>query len=100
MDIEKVNDSLRGLKEIAEKELGCELMHLAVAWVLGFRYTSTALIGARNSEQLLQLLKCMEVVDKLTPELEARINKIMGTQPNQRMDWKSFTPQPHFRPYP
>jgi aryl-alcohol dehydrogenase-like predicted oxidoreductase len=29
-------------------ELGCKLIHLAIAWVINYQYTSTALIGARN----------------------------------------------------
>lgn len=41
----------------------------------------------------------MEVASKLTPEVEAKVNKILNTQPNQRMNWKAFTPEPHIRPY-
>ena len=48
---EKNNNALIKLEEVA-KELGCKLVHLALAWVLKFQYTNSALIGARNTEQL------------------------------------------------
>lgn len=98
MDIEKTDKSLRELKELAEKELGCDLTALAIAWVIKFPYTSTAIFGARNVEQLQKCLKALEVSKKLTNELEGRINKILNTHPPARMDWKTFAPGPHFRP--
>ncbi len=44
-------ESLRALQPIAD-ELGCKLTHLALAWVIKFPFTSSALIGARNYQQL------------------------------------------------
>lgn len=83
---------------IAEKELGADLTTLALAWVIKFPYTSSALFGARNLEQLTHCLKSLEVYKKLTPEIEGRINKILGTHPAARMDFRKFAPGPHFRP--
>lgn len=71
---------------------------LAIAWVVKFPYTSSAIFGGRNTEQVEKALKSIEVYKKLNTELEARINKILGTHPNARMGWKTFTPEPHFRP--
>lgn len=36
--------------------------HLALAWAIKFSYLSTALIGARNSEQLIDNLKSIEII--------------------------------------
>lgn len=48
---EKNSNVLKQLEGVA-KELGCKLVHLALAWVLKFQFTNSALIGARNIEQL------------------------------------------------
>lgn len=47
--------------------------HLALAWAIKFSYLSSALIGARNSEQLEDNLKALEVIKELTPEVEREI---------------------------
>lgn len=66
---ETSQNSLKKLHDLAEK-LNCKMNHLALAWAIKFNYLSTALIGARNSEQLIDNLKSLEVIDKLTPEIE------------------------------
>ena len=71
---------------------------LAIAWVLKYQHTSSALFGARNINQLTHCLKSIEVYKKLTPEIEGRINKILGTHPPARMDFRKFAPGPHIRP--
>lgn len=71
---------------------------LAIAWVVKFKYTSTAIMGARNVDQLEKCLKSIEVYKKLTNEVEGRINKILGTHPTARTYWKTFSPEPQFRP--
>jgi aryl-alcohol dehydrogenase-like predicted oxidoreductase len=89
---------LRELRDLAQKELDCDLSALALAWVVKYKHTSTALIGARNMDQLNKNLKAIEVYKKLTPEIEGRINKILGTNPPARMNWKCFAPEGHIRP--
>lgn len=98
VDFDKSNNNLSELKVIAEKELDADLTTLAIAWVLKFPHTSTALFGARNIQQLTHCLKSIEVYRKLTPEIEGRINKILGTHPPARMDFRKFAPSPHIRP--
>lgn len=95
---EKLNASLKELKPIAENELNCTLAQLAVAWVMKYQHTSTALIGAKNPAQMQDSFKALEVVDKLTVEMEGKINKILGTHPSARMDFKTFAPTAHIRP--
>lgn len=48
-DVGKLNESLKEIKIIAEEELSCRLSQLAVAWVIKFKYTSSALIGVKNA---------------------------------------------------
>ncbi|KAH8108740.1 voltage-gated potassium channel beta-2 subunit [Phellopilus nigrolimitatus] len=75
--IEKVEK----LSEIAEKELGCKVTHLALAWVAKKPNTSTVILGVSRPEQVLDNLKALEVLPKLTPELMARIDAILENAP-------------------
>ena len=42
-------------------------------------------------------LKALEVLPKLTPEIETKINKIMGTNPDPKINFRSWTPFPSLR---
>ncbi|KAK1947564.1 putative voltage-gated potassium channel subunit beta [Phytophthora citrophthora] len=63
------------LKVIAD-EIGCSLAQLAMAWCISNENVSTVLVGASRPSQLEENLKAIEVVEKLTPELKARMNEI------------------------
>jgi aryl-alcohol dehydrogenase-like predicted oxidoreductase len=71
------------------------MAELAVAWVMKFQHTSTALIGARTVAQFESTIKALEVLPKLTNELEGRINKILDntpTPPTNFLKWKAYDP--------
>jgi aryl-alcohol dehydrogenase-like predicted oxidoreductase len=42
---------------------------------------TTAILGATKKEQLLENLKALEVLPKLTPEFMHRIDHTLGTKP-------------------
>lgn len=88
---------LQDLSALAES-IGSKLTHLAIAWVMKYEHTDSALIGARTVAQLQDSLKALEVLEKLTPELEGKINKIMGTNPSPRMNFLTWTPNSPSRP--
>jgi len=89
---------LKEVKKIAEEELNCKLNHLALAWAMKFKYTSTIIVGSRNVEQLEDNLKAFEVMEKLTPELEGKINKLLGNGPDNRMYFTVGKPDVPVRP--
>lgn len=62
-------------------ELDCKVSHLALAWIAKKPYTSTVILGASRPEQVLDNLKALEVIPKLTPEIEARIEAILANAP-------------------
>lgn len=69
------------------------MVEVAIAWCIKFKYSSTALIGARTVAQLEQSLKALKILDKFTPEIEGKINKIIGTNPETRtnfLTWKAY----------
>jgi len=58
------------------------MAQLALAWVVKINpYTSTVVLGATRPEQVIQNLKAIDVVPKLTPEIMEKIEKVLGNMP-------------------
>jgi aryl-alcohol dehydrogenase-like predicted oxidoreductase len=74
--IQKVRD----LTKLAE-ELQSTPTALALAWVAKNPNTSTVILGASSVEQLKENLKALDVLDKLTPEVLEKIEKILDNKP-------------------
>ena len=62
-------------------ELGCKVSQLALAWVARNTNTSSVILGASKPEQVLDNLKALEVIPKLTPDVLAKIDEIVGNKP-------------------
>jgi len=58
--------------------LGVPLTHLALAWCLSNRFVSTAIIGASKPSQIIDNVKALEVIDKLTPDIKKNIEEAVG----------------------
>jgi len=69
------------LTQLAETELGCSVTHLALAWVAKNPNTSTVIFGASKPEQVLDNLKALQVIPKLTPEILGKIEVILNNKP-------------------
>ena len=52
-----------------------------MAWVLKNRDVSTAITGASRPEQLNDTVEAISVIAKITPEIEKRIEEIVGSKP-------------------
>jgi voltage-dependent potassium channel beta subunit len=74
--LEKVNK----LAALAEK-LDTRLAALAIAWTIKNPNVTTAILGATKKEQLLENLKALEVLPKLTPEVLEEIEGILQNKP-------------------
>ncbi|PCH42372.1 Aldo/keto reductase [Wolfiporia cocos MD-104 SS10] len=72
---------IKTLTDFAENELGCKASHLALAWVAKNPNTSTIILGASKPEQIVDNLKALEVIPKLTPEIMDRIESILANKP-------------------
>ncbi|KAI0033952.1 NADP-dependent oxidoreductase domain-containing protein [Vararia minispora EC-137] len=72
---------VKALTEIAEKDLGCSMSQLALAWVARNPNTSTVILGATKPEQVIENLKALEVCQKLTPEILEKIEGIVQNKP-------------------
>jgi len=83
--------AIKGLKELAD-EIGCTLAQLCIAWTLYSPNCSTCLFGATQTSQIEENIKAIEVYKKLTPEINERIDKIVGTAPAPIIDYRKYKP--------
>ena len=78
-------DKLQRVRQLGDfaKELNTSLAALSIAWCVSNPHVTTAILGATKKEQLLENLKALEVLPKLTPEVLKRIDDIIQTKPKQ-----------------
>jgi aryl-alcohol dehydrogenase-like predicted oxidoreductase len=72
---------VRELTKLAEEELQTTPSALALAWIARNPNTSTVILGATKPEQLLENLKAIEIIPKLTPEILEKIEVILANKP-------------------
>lgn len=70
----------RALEEVA-KDLGASLAQLSIAWCLSNPHVSTAILGATRPAQLQENLAALEVLPKMTKDVLARIDGVVGNKP-------------------
>ncbi|KAF1977269.1 Aldo/keto reductase [Bimuria novae-zelandiae CBS 107.79] len=70
-------ESSRKLKPVADK-LGVTQSQLALAWCLKNPNVSSVITGASRPEQVVENCQALKVLDKLTPEVLAEIDGIVG----------------------
>ncbi|MEP6674908.1 MAG: aldo/keto reductase [Ferruginibacter sp.] len=71
---------VKKLGDLAVK-LDVSLPSLSIAWCIKNPNVSTAILGATKKAQLLDNLKSVDVMKKLTPEIMEKIEQIMQTKP-------------------
>lgn len=76
-----VLEKVSKLRPLAEERLGCSLAQLAIAFCAKNENVSTVLLGATSERQLDDNLGALAVVPKLTAEVVAEIEAVMGTKP-------------------
>jgi aryl-alcohol dehydrogenase-like predicted oxidoreductase len=68
---------VRKLEPVAA-DLGCTLAQFAIAWCAKNPHVSTVITGASRASQVVENMKAMDVVPKLTGEIMARVDEIVG----------------------
>lgn len=71
---------VKNLAPIA-KDLGCSTAQLALAWCLKNPNVSTVITGASRAAQVHDNMKALQFVEKLTPDVMERIEKVLGNKP-------------------
>jgi len=79
-----VDDKIEKVKKLSDlaTELGITTASLSIAWCIKNPHVTTAILGATKKQQLLDNLKAIDVMEKLTPEIMEKIEAIMQTKPN------------------
>lgn len=54
---------------------------LALAWCLKNENVSSVITGASRPEQIVENVKCLQILDKLTPEVMGEIDALVGNKP-------------------
>ncbi|KAJ7589928.1 NADP-dependent oxidoreductase domain-containing protein [Mycena floridula] len=77
-------EKIRKVKELTliAEELETSMTCLALAWVAKNPNTSSVLLGASKPEQIIENLKALDVIPKLTPEILDRIEKVLANKPD------------------
>ncbi len=70
------------------QELSCSLAQLALAWCLKNPNVSTVITGASKPEQVVENMKALAVVDRLTPDVMDQIEAILDNKPKMELDWR------------
>jgi voltage-dependent potassium channel beta subunit len=77
------NDKIEKVKQLGElaNAMGITLPQLCIAWCISNKNVTTAILGATKKEQLLDNLKALEVLPKITSEVVEKIELIMNNKP-------------------
>ena len=78
-DAERIS-KVKKLMPIAA-DLGIPMAQMALAWCLKNPHVSTVITGASRVEQVQENMKALEAVEKLSPEIMARIEEVLGNKP-------------------
>ncbi len=73
-------DKVKKLAALA-KDIGLPIHHLALLWCNANPHVSTVILGASKKSQLEDNLKALDSKAKLTPDVIARIEEIVGNKP-------------------
>jgi len=65
-----------------------------LAWAIANTDVSTCLLGFTRLEQVDENLESINLYRKWTPELDDRIDAILGNKPESDMDWRKWKDQP------
>ena len=59
-------------------DLGCTMAQMALAWCLKNPHVSSVITGASRASQVIENMKALDVVPKLSPEIMSKIDAIVG----------------------
>ncbi|HTJ56356.1 MAG TPA: aldo/keto reductase [Devosiaceae bacterium] len=76
-------DQLAKVQKLAKlaDEAGLPIHHMALLWCLANPHVSTVILGASRLSQLKDNLKALDARAKLTPDVLAKIEEIVGNKP-------------------
>ncbi len=90
VESEEGRRNIEKVKQLAPlaREIGCTLSQLGLAWCLKNPQVSTVITGASRPAQVVENMKALDVVPRLTPDVVERIEGILGNKPAPDFDWR------------
>ncbi|XP_028266301.1 voltage-gated potassium channel subunit beta-2-like [Parambassis ranga] len=79
---------LKDLQAVAER-LGCTLPQLAIAWCLRNDGVNSVLLGASRTEQLMENIRAIQVLPKLSLSILSEVESILGNKRYNKKDYRS-----------
>ena len=78
-----IEEKIKKVKKLSEFAVKMDVTTaaLSIAWCIKNPNVSTAILGATKKQQLLDNLKALDVLEKLTPEVMEKIEAIIKTKP-------------------
>jgi len=70
-------------------DLGITLPQLALAWCLNNPRVSTVITGASRPQQVVENMKSLDAVKSLTPEVTAKVERILENKPAPPEDYRN-----------
>ena len=70
-------------------DLGITLPQLALAWCLNNPRVSTVITGASRPQQVVENMKSLDAVKSLTPEVKAKVERILENKPAPPEDYRN-----------
>lgn len=70
-------------------EIGCTMAQMALAWCLKNHNVSTVITGATRPEQVIENMKSLDAVQKLTPDVMQGIEQILANKPAGAIDFRT-----------
>ena len=82
--------NIEKVKQLAlvAQDLGCSIAQLAIAWCLKNPNVSTVITGASKAPQVVENMKTLDVVAKLTSDVMERIETILANKPAPIPDFR------------
>jgi voltage-dependent potassium channel beta subunit len=84
-------EKIAKVKKLARlaSDLGISLPQLAIAWCLENPRVSTVITGASRPQQVVENMKSLDAVKALTPEVKAKIERILENKPAPPEDYRN-----------
>ncbi|KAK1898339.1 Voltage-gated potassium channel subunit beta-2, partial [Dissostichus eleginoides] len=79
---------LKELQAVAER-MGCTLPQLAIAWCLRNEGVNSVLLGASRTDQLMENIKAIQVLPKLSLSIVSEVDNLLGNKPYSKKDFRS-----------
>ncbi|CAM6020112.1 unnamed protein product [Sphagnum balticum] len=80
--VDDILNKVEGLRPIA-KELSVPMSQLAIAWCAANPNVSSVITGATKEHQVIENMKALQVLPKLTPDVMEKIDAIVNSKPKR-----------------